>query len=110
MTLTKSHCEAFSYWSSSKGDFLDVDDYTRLQGLDVGDLDWQGAGVTRRQFAGMLGNAMAANVLEFVIPCALKSAGMISNRRYIEMSQNSFRRWGRLRTHTVSTAGSAATV
>jgi hypothetical protein len=110
MTLTKSHCEAFSYWSSSKGDFLDVDDYTRLQGLDVGDLDWQGAGVTRRQFAGMLGNAMAANVLEFVIPCALKSAGMISNRRYIEMSQNSFRRWGRLRTYTVSTAGSAATV
>ena len=94
MTLTKSHCEAFSYWLSTKGDYLDVDDLVRLQGLDADALDWQGAGVRRRKFAGMLGNAMSANVLEFLIPCALKSAGMVSSRQYQEMLQKSLRRWG----------------
>eukprot|EP00972_Heterocapsa_arctica_P102951 15172564-Heterocapsa_arctica.AAC.1 len=48
MTLTKSHCETFSHWVSTKGGFLDIDDYTRLQGMDPNSIDWQGAGVPLR--------------------------------------------------------------
>ncbi len=93
MTLTKSHCEAFSHWLSTKGDFLDVDDYTLLQGLARNSFDWEGAGVSRRRYAGMLGNSMAGNVLDFLVPYALHAAGLVSTNQFAEMNRSSLSRW-----------------
>ena len=36
MTLTRSRCGSFLHWLSTKGDYLDEDDYTLLQGLRAG--------------------------------------------------------------------------
>ena len=74
-----------------------VQDYVHLQGLRVEEelpLDWVGAGLKEKKFAGMMGNAMSGNVLEFVIPCVLQAAGLITAKRFREMQAASVARWG----------------
>ena len=94
VTLTKSHCQSFSHWLSTKGAHLTVDDYMRLQGMQADSIDWQGAGVTQGRFAGMLGNAMSGNVLDFLLPGALRAAGLVSTDKFEQMFQASLARWG----------------
>ena len=79
MTLTKSRCQDFGHWLTSQGRYLDLDDYSKLQGYDPDMLDFPGAGVKPSQGAAMLGNAMSLNILEFVLPELLHSAGLISS-------------------------------
>ena len=43
------------------------------------EIDWRGAGVTERQYAGCLGNAMAVNVLCEILPRLLFKAQLIEH-------------------------------
>lgn len=92
-TLTKGHCESGVYWCSTKGGFLDVDDLLRLQGLPTGVIDFVGSGLTPRIFAGMLGNAMSGNVLEFVLPKVLSAGGFLSEGEVERMRAASVARY-----------------
>ncbi len=49
-----------------------------LQGFVPGELNWQGAGVSPRKYAGCLGNAMNVTVLTYLFPNLLFAAGLIS--------------------------------
>ena len=113
MTITKSHAQNFGHWVSTKGDYLDVTDYMRLQGLlpghglcalhffevshhpmpSPGDLLWQEAGISSQSVAGMLGNAMSANVIEIVLVHALFSAELISDVEFSRMLSAFLSRW-----------------
>ena len=93
MTLTKSRCQDFGHWLTSQGRYLDLDDYSKLQGYDPDMLDFPGAGVKPTQGAAMLGNAMSLNILEFVLPELLHSAGLISSSEYETARTRAKRRW-----------------
>ena len=69
-------------------------DMMYLQGLLPGDVDHEQVGITKRQLAGMLGNAMSGNVLEFLLPCVLLAAGRISVTKSKELHRESRTRWG----------------
>ncbi len=75
------------------GGLLNVDDYTRLRSLAPGTVHWQEAGLTRSQFAGMLGNGMSANVLEFLIPCGLHAAGFLGIHELNNLQRTTRARW-----------------
>ena len=93
MTLTRTHCQSFSHWCTSKGAFLTVQDYMRLQGLDPCSIDYESAGLSSRDVAGMLGNCMSGNVLEFLLPCVLHSAGFISKRQFKSLDARARAKW-----------------
>ena len=91
-TLTRTSCARFSYWLSTKGDFLDEGDFAVLQGVHRQTFDWAGAGLTCHQFAGIMGNSMSANVLEFLLPLALQAAGILTMREVNVLQEDSARR------------------
>ena len=93
MTLTRSHCGSRSYWLTSAGRYLDVEDFARLQGFDPAWLDSEGAQVSATAAGHMLGNAMSINVLEFVLPGLLFSANLISQAMLDDMMRRVKRRW-----------------
>ena len=76
MCLTRSHCQLFGHWLTTKGDWLSIRDYELLQGIPPGLIDYEGA-VKPRSYAAMLGNAMSMNVLMALVPCVLHAAGLI---------------------------------
>ena len=94
MTLTRTHCQSFSHWCTTKGAFLTVHDYMRLQGLDPCSIDYEGAGLSSRDVAGMLGNCMSGNVLEFLLPRVLHAAGFISDRKIKSFEARTRAKWG----------------
>ena len=61
---------------------MDISELEMLQGIEPSELDWSGAGLTRAQYGGCLGNAMSANVLEAILPRALYMARIIGRRQY----------------------------
>ena len=93
-TLTRTSCARFSYWLSTKGDFLDEADFAVRQGVRRQTFDWEGAGLTCHQFAGIMGNSMSANVLEFLLPLALQAAGMLSMQEVNVLREGTVRRLG----------------
>ena len=114
MTLTRTHCMTFSHWCTTKGGFLNVDDYIRLQGLDAAWIDYKGAGLKSREVAGMLGNCMSGNVLEFLLPCVLHSGGFISSRHFKSLEERARAKWDGNAVHPLSTLcsreGAATTI
>lgn len=80
-TLTKTRCQQFGYWVSSKGGPLSIEEMMHLQGLSVVSCDWQSSGVTRSQFAGCLGNAMSLNVLCYLLPEAMEASQLVTPQR-----------------------------
>ena len=94
MTLTRSHCQSFSYWLTSKGGFLDVNDFIRLQGMAPEDVDYKAAGLKDRDVAGMLGNSMSANVLQFLLPSMLQAGDFITARKRDSLLKDARARWG----------------
>jgi hypothetical protein len=87
--LTKSRCESFGYWISTKGGPMDVGEMELLQGFEPGSVDWEGAGISKAQWAGMLGNAVNVNVLVHVIPFVLRAAGLCSQGQFERMRAQS---------------------
>ena len=83
--LTRSRAGDFGYWCSTKGGPLSIADMCRLQGFDEAELDWAGAGVTARQFAACLGNAMSVNVLRHLVPRVLYYAKLASDEECAHM-------------------------
>ena len=65
------------FWESTRGRCLKVSELCRAQGFHESHVDWLSAGVTRCQFGKMIGNGMAINILELVIPRLLHSAGFL---------------------------------
>ena len=73
-TMTRTRCAAFDYWVTSRGRPLTLREMTRFQGAeleDFGDLDKYG--ISKTQFAGMLGNSVTLTVMMHVLKAAIAS-------------------------------------
>ena len=77
-TLTRSRAGSFGYWDSKKGGTLDLEEMCLLQGFNLSDIDYKGAGVTEKQVAAGVGNMMSVNVLMSLFPLALYRAKLIT--------------------------------
>ena len=66
-----------------QGDYLELDDLAKLQGVDL--YGYNLSGVGKPSVGAMLGNAMSGNVLEFLLPEALVAAGWMSPARRDEL-------------------------
>lgn len=80
MTLSKSRCEQFGHWVTCKGGPLTLYDYMLLQGYPFGIFNFDG--ISQRQAAAMIGNAMSFNVLVALLPQVLHSGGLIDWSTY----------------------------
>ena len=81
--LTHSRAsQANGYWCSTKGDYLNVGELAAFQGVNLAELDWEGAGVTKGQLGGMLGTAMSLNVLLQLLPRVLYQALFLDKRAF----------------------------
>ena len=72
--MTRTRCAAFDYWVTSRGRPLTLREMTRFQGAeleDFGDLDKYG--ISKTQFAGMLGNSVTLTVMMHVLKAAIAS-------------------------------------
>jgi len=58
------------------------------------DLDWQASGVTARQWAGCMGNAMSLNVLCHLIPEVLATASLVSDPVIARLRKSCADKWG----------------
>ena len=86
-TLTRSRTQSFGYWVSTKGGPLTIKEVGRLQGFDDGDIDWEGAGVSVKQYAGCLGNAQSLNVVCEVLPHLLFMAQLVNKKEFMSMTR-----------------------
>jgi DNA (cytosine-5)-methyltransferase 1 len=77
-TLTRARAGSFGYWDSKKGGTLDLQEMCLLQGFNLSDIDYKGAGVTEKQVAAAVGNMMSVNVLMSLFPLALYRAKLIT--------------------------------
>ena len=77
-TLTKSRCQTFGYWCSTKGGPLNIQELELLQGVNPGEIDFRGASVRESLYAAALGNAQTLNVLESIMQNAMYNAKLIT--------------------------------
>ena len=77
-TLTRTRCGYFAYWCTTKGGPLNSSEMARLQGIEDGNIDWRGAGVSESAYAAALGNAQSVNVLKALLPGLLALAKVVS--------------------------------
>jgi len=75
MTITRSRAQGF--WVTSRARRLTLDEMFRLQGMTPGRIV-PPPGVSERQVAQMIGNAMSQNVLERLFSSLLPAAGLVS--------------------------------
>ena len=54
-----------------------MSELARLQGFGPDDIDWKGAGISARQYGGMLGNAQSLCVVEALRPHVLYASKII---------------------------------
>ena len=64
---------------------MDTKEMSLLMGFNESMVDWRGAGITNAQYAGMLGNAMAVNVLVELIPTLLYKSKLCTKAELDEM-------------------------
>ena len=84
--LTRSRCQNFGYWISTKGNYISLDEMLNLQGLDAHDVGYKPAGIPEPVMAAMLGNAMSMNVLQRLIPRVLFHAKLITQHQYSHLA------------------------
>ena len=85
MTLTRTRCGQFGYWSSTKGAPLDVSDFCRLQGFHPDDLPYKEAGVTDTSMSQMLGNGQTFSICLAILPHLLYHASLITLQEFVAM-------------------------
>ncbi len=88
-TLTRARAGSFGYWDSKKGGTLDLEEMCLLQGFQLSDLDYKGAGVDEKHVAAGVGNMMSVNVLMSLFPLALYRAKLITYDRLRELQDRS---------------------
>ena len=69
----------------TKGGVLDVFEMEQVQGIKHGIFNLGEAKTSVTQYGGMIGNAVCWNVLAAVVPNALQSAGLCSDRQGVEL-------------------------
>ena len=77
----------FGYWVTTKGGHLTAAEMSRLQGFPDWLIPWRAIGVTDRQYAMMMGNAMTLTVVMGFMPELLYSAGKIGHATYQELAR-----------------------
>ncbi len=65
------------YMSGRYNRRMKTDELGLLQGIVSGDVPWQKAGVARTTYQKMIGNANSGNILDRLLPRALRAAGLI---------------------------------
>ena len=89
MCLTKTRCEQFGYWVSTKGGWMSLEEMEILQGFNDGEVPWKSCGITKNQWAGMLGNSLSINVISQILPHLFRSAGFCTEAQFSKMIGNS---------------------
>ena len=71
-TMTRSHCERFGYWVTSRGRPVTLSELCRFQGADLSDFgNLDECRVSRSQFASMLGASTSLPVIMSVLKHAI---------------------------------------
>ena len=86
LCMTRTRASQYGYWCSSKGGPLEWQELSQLQGIRPDEVDWQGAGITERQYCGMMGNTMSINVLTALIPNVLYAAKLVDAAAWRRMT------------------------
>ena len=76
--ITYTRGSQMAYWCSTTGGRLTSKDLDKLQGFQPGDVDWKAAGVTEKNYCGMLGNAQSLNVLKALLPHVFYAGKLIN--------------------------------
>ncbi len=84
-TITRCRANGFNYWVSTKGARVDINELTLLQGFDLTDVDWKGAGATASAFAAALGNAQSLNAVSGVLPHVLYFSKLVTKEEFESM-------------------------
>ena len=85
MTLTRTRCDGFGYWCSTKGGHLSTEDFCRLQGFTPAMVSWRQHGISDRNMAAAIGNSMSVNVLSHLLPNVLVAAGLCTGTHAQDM-------------------------
>ena len=75
-TVTASRASSGGWWSVNHGGKVALKHMFLLQGTFMSCYPFRGAGVSETRMAHMVGNAMSGNVLERLLPRALRMAGI----------------------------------
>ena len=84
-TLTRTRCASFGYWCSTKGSYLDIDEFITLQGFNRTDVPWREAGLTKSAIAGALGNGQTLSVVSDLLPHLLFHSSQITYAQFESM-------------------------
>ena len=87
MTLTKTRCASRSYWCTSKGGQLSIDELLNLQGFDKNDVKWQDLQLKEHAIGKCIGNAQSLNVVMIVLQRLLFNANLITKAEYHRMHE-----------------------
>ena len=62
-TLTRTRGMQGGPWVSTRGRRVSTDELLRLQGFEPGRVPWEGAGITKAQIGGMVGNSVTVHTV-----------------------------------------------
>jgi DNA-cytosine methyltransferase len=79
-TLTKSRGRAGGPWISTRGRRTTTDELMRIQGFLPCEIPFKKAGVSKTTMGEMLGNCVPVNMIGFLLPNVLWSAGLVSQK------------------------------
>jgi site-specific DNA-cytosine methylase len=85
LTITKTEAGREGYWCTCKGGFLQPHEIGRLQGFPDDLIPWKELGISGKQFAGMMGNAMTLTVVMAMLPQLLLAGGVIDRRGFEDL-------------------------
>ena len=80
-TVTRSRGEEGGPWISSRGRRTTITELMALQGLQYEDIPYFELDLSNRQVGGMVGNAVAVNVIGNILSEALSSAGLTLEKK-----------------------------
>ena len=84
-TLTKTRAGTMGYWCSLKGGPLDIDDMSKLQGFEKGDLPWSSTNVSTTAPGALRGHAQSLNLVERLLPHVLFLSWYITGKQCQQM-------------------------
>ena len=79
-TLTRTRGMQGGPWVSTRGRRVTTDELLRLQGFEPGRVHWKGAGITKAQIGGMVGNAVTVHTVGYLLAEAMFAAGLTTKK------------------------------
>ena len=79
-TLTRTRGMQGGPWVSTRGRRVTTDELLRLQGFEPGRVHWKGAGITKAQIGGMVGNAVSVHTVGYLLAEAMFAAGLTNTK------------------------------